>query len=482
MLLLLILLPIIYTFLICEEFPIHHRFDNCPTRRTSFEYCPNEGTWECPYFRCKNPNSDSFGSYCEYGNTEHRLCCTYKNIHYIDFWFRNIDSSSWKINFFNFYIQGYSNGNININGTSFSGLYVVPTDRLTFMSLVLNYNDNCGTTISLYINGTYMGNATAGSDLDIIPFSSQYILLMSTIRTNRLYFVSAHERIPTPDQIMDLYNFGVDRSLNEGICYNLTIPELDLCQDLVKIQNHTITVLNNTIIEHLLTIIKFIYDLETCNDTLQECQEELDQCNETAIECCNNCDECQEELIQCNETSILCQKNLNQCNKNRTECCDNYEECQEDLIELEILYLECNDSLGDCININITKLLEIIKFLNDTAITQGILLEECNGNITILEDCSNTTLLEEDCSNTTLLEECSNTTQQLQMMLNSANSTADGWIIAFIVTVSILGLLLCTGFIFLLFLLLRRRIRNYEENYPTTSFEMKNIGPDVFFK
>jgi hypothetical protein len=187
--------------------------------------CSNQGRWECVIGECTNPDVDVNGTYCDYMKTDHSDCCRLNEIHYIDFWFI-IDSGTakWKLRFFNYELEWVvASGKVIINGTTFEDLYPLTYGEMYFVSMILRYNDTCETTLELYVNGVLIANLTLNHPLIISPFTDQKIFDMQSIGNKRLYWASAHIIPPTPERILELYELGPNRPLDEEICYEIDI-------------------------------------------------------------------------------------------------------------------------------------------------------------------------------------------------------------------------------------------------------------------
>jgi len=406
-----------YDIEICDRFDIVHNFDNCPTG-SPVEECANQGTWEHTMFVCTDPGSEvEDGNYCEYGRTKHDDCCTIREIHYIDFWFEIVGGSTWQVNFFNFLVKGYSDGpfkgNIVLNDVVFEDLYTVSYDNLTFISVILDYGSTCETTMFLYINGVYMANITTDDVLDISPFTSLYVMEMTAASSNHLHFIGAHQRIPTSDKIMELYNLGGNRSISTELCYNITSSTID---DLIS----TIDVLELNLTNCQNYTVYLEGELEECNDLLNQCNASLIECegnlNDTLEDCLDiiicleaNLTKCQNytdylegELVQCNDTLNETQEDLTQCNDTLNETQEDLTQCNDTLNEIREDLTQCNDTLNECDD-----------------------CEECEDSETIIIELRR---------NLTL---CINETQYLEMLLMEAYINTQSWIIAFIVIGSI---------------------------------------------
>jgi hypothetical protein len=174
--------------------------------------------------------------------------------------------------------------------------------------------------------------------------------------------------------------------------------------------------------------------------------------------------------------------------------CSSHGECIDiNLCECECGWTgpTCDDPYGpaeECPTIlNCSSILNPTTLFSRRSIEDYVFDEECLiAIIEYLGICDSIRELKEN------LTECYNYTKTLEEMLIQAKNAATGWLIAFIVTVSILGILLCVGFIWLLWFLFRRtrRYLPLEEETPPTSFELKEfkkknefkkLGPEVFF-
>lgn len=294
----------------CEKFPIHFDLYNCTYdpmefRRTPLhisKFCPNWGTWECTTFKCAWYNPDGF---CGFGEIDYGDCCTFKEIHYFDMWFKPKSNGypDWKIEFFNLDIKGFGNDICINNGEEHMFYDVFYSNVETFLSVVLKYNETCATDLILYANGSYILNVT-GEDLDLFVkfFFSTIIREMLEFENEgydeELYFTSAHTLIPTPQRIMELYEMGPRRSRDTEICVYLTLPNLDICQEQLYIQTQTIEI-------QLEQIYIFINNLTDCDNATQFLGENLLTCLNATKMMYNKLMECQSAVTTLMIISII---------------------------------------------------------------------------------------------------------------------------------------------------------------------------------
>lgn len=241
---------------VCEKAYIHHQFKNCPVdppRRfgSADSICPNEGTWECSTFECHYPNPFTLDGYCKYGEVDYSQCCTHKELKFTDMWFvPNINSGiDWEWDIYNLDIKGNA-GDILINGSNiFENVYNYSCyGGETYIAASLEYNDTCITKLKIYINGSLVINVE--ETLDIYFFS----ILRNMIEIDResgnnekVFFISSWEMIPTDEQVLYLYNLGKNRSTDIELCYDVTITELDTCQDQLNSTNSTLSTITGTL-------------------------------------------------------------------------------------------------------------------------------------------------------------------------------------------------------------------------------------------
>ena len=213
---------------ICEKFLGVYNFSDCyipPVRRNGVDVaCPNFGTWTCAEFFCEGQEVDGV---CSSGiDINIFLCCTQKNIHYVDLWFTPYENQGdieedWRIRTYNIFIFG-KGSNITIGNQLYETDYNF-IGKETFISIVLmGYNDSsCQTDIYFYINGTLtitqLGYPLYRYDTE---HGMDFFEFLPKPNNQTITFLSAHSIIPTPEDIMWLYSLGSNRSADVEICYD----------------------------------------------------------------------------------------------------------------------------------------------------------------------------------------------------------------------------------------------------------------------
>jgi predicted nucleic acid-binding Zn-ribbon protein len=491
---------------------MHYGLGNCGPYTGSGDACPNEGEWPQVFYQCPLQFSDALGDFCYEGRTRHDVGCVMRRIHFIDFWFQVITGDGdWRVDFFNFYIAGNQDGDIIFNGTvTRPGVFVMPLNTMTYVAIVLDYDTTCETTATLYINGTYVANATYDNNLDISPFTSLYVFdIVGPIGT-KVYFMGAHVLIPDEERIFELYTLGSNRSVDTEICFNFTSQLYSDCVSTVENQTTTILLLTG--------------DLNNCTNLTDSQQEEIVDLNKELNNCTNLTDTQQEEIIDLN-------KELNNCT-NKTEAqqeeienlteglnnCTNLTDAQQEEIE------NLTEGLNNCTNetetqqVQITALTTSLDTCTNTTIYLNESLKECNETVEDLKknitDLINVTIILEkiieyinetimECEDTVEqlmmenyvlkqnLSECVNATRELEMQLQQLYNTMWGWIIAFIVVASILLIFFLSYLIWLFWFLpvgyfyRRRRRKEPEETETSDILLLRTINPSdagLFFK
>jgi len=303
---------------VCEPFPVHHNFYNCggvgrrlmeSTEEIVWVSCPNQGTWDCSTFRCYRDDGVDMDGYCLYGSVRQNECCTYKNIHYVDVWISpnnatynmteipdrrrsGYDNADWWIEVYNLDIRG-SGPDIYIESEYlFPNVYpnVTKESELLFISIILRYNESCHMWVEVYINAILVANSTHDAGLDMWTGKTLYPMVeienIGEFDDDQVFFISAHEIIPTLEQIEYLYSLGPNRTTDVEICHD---TEHDLCHgsctsELVSDTYFTLTIIFGVIFGILfcllLGIVLWWFMRKKTNNMYKEGEEEFKELDE----------------------------------------------------------------------------------------------------------------------------------------------------------------------------------------------------------
>jgi len=133
----------------CEKFDVFYDMSTCTG---NYEYCPNQGTWDCHEFICFDYNDDN-REFCLGGVTMPHKCANLVNMKYVDLWVHIDDNPSYDMQFFLMSYQIYIDSNhVYFNGSTFEDVYDFPGPGvLTHFAFTLDYENDYNTHTTIII-------------------------------------------------------------------------------------------------------------------------------------------------------------------------------------------------------------------------------------------------------------------------------------------------------------------------------------------